>query len=65
VPKNQITGTKMPGKAVSSEILLTADRTLMSDYHGNEFLGFGTCAPPNVIPDKLYEWLFFPPIKNE
>lgn len=45
-------------------ILLTADRTLMSDYHHNEFLGFGTCAPPNVIPDWLYERLFFPPIKT-
>jgi radical SAM superfamily enzyme YgiQ (UPF0313 family) len=37
----------------------------MSDYHGNEFLGFGTCAPPNVIPDRLYEWLFFPPVKTK
>jgi radical SAM superfamily enzyme YgiQ (UPF0313 family) len=46
-------------------ILLTADRTLMSDYHRNEFLGFGTCAPPNVIPNWLYGWLFFPPIKTE
>ena len=46
------------------EILLTADRTLMSDYHHNEFLGFGTCAPPNVIPDWLYSFLFFPPIRT-
>jgi radical SAM superfamily enzyme YgiQ (UPF0313 family) len=36
----------------------------MSDYHHNEFLGFGTCAPPNVIPNWLYSWLFFPPIKT-
>jgi radical SAM superfamily enzyme YgiQ (UPF0313 family) len=36
----------------------------MSDYHHNEFVGFGTCAPPNVIPDWLYQWLFFPPIKT-
>ncbi|PMB74767.1 radical SAM protein [Candidatus Bathyarchaeota archaeon] len=47
------------------EIILTADRTLMSDYHHNEFVGFGTCAPPNVIPDWLYGWLFFPPIKTK
>jgi radical SAM superfamily enzyme YgiQ (UPF0313 family) len=46
-----------------SKILLTADRTLMSDYHQNEFIGFGTCAPPNVIPNWLYSFLFFPPIK--
>jgi radical SAM superfamily enzyme YgiQ (UPF0313 family) len=47
------------------KILLTADRTLMSDYHQNIFVGFGTCAPPNVIPDLLYSWLFFPPIKTK
>ncbi|MEA2090417.1 MAG: radical SAM protein [Thermoproteota archaeon] len=45
------------------KIILTADRTLMSDYHHNEFIGFGTCAPPNVIPEWLYSALFFPPIK--
>lgn len=44
-------------------VLLTADSTLMSDYRHNEFLGFGTCAPPNVIPDWLYRFLFFPPVK--
>ena len=46
------------------EILLTADRTLMSNYHGNEFLGFGTCAPSNFIPDVLYSYLFFPPLRT-
>jgi len=25
-----------------AEVLLTADRTLMSDYHHYEFVGFGT-----------------------
>ena len=44
------------------DVLLTADRTLMSNYHGNEFLGFGTCAPSNFIPDVLYSYMFFPPI---
>jgi len=48
-----------------AKVLLTADRTLMSDYHHHEFIGFGTCAPPNVIPDWLYSWLFFPPIKTK
>jgi radical SAM superfamily enzyme YgiQ (UPF0313 family) len=36
----------------------------MSNYHRNEFLGFGTCAPSNFIPDFLYEQLFFPAIKT-
>ncbi len=37
----------------------------MSNYHNNEFLGFGTCAPSNFIPDVLYSYLFFPPIKTK
>lgn len=54
----------MDGRMASNnpDIILTADRTLMSNYHGNEFLGFGTCAPSNFIPDVLYSYLFFPPI---
>jgi radical SAM superfamily enzyme YgiQ (UPF0313 family) len=47
-----------------ADILLTADRTLMSNYHNNEFLGFGTCAPPNFLPEWFYSFLFFPPIKE-
>jgi radical SAM superfamily enzyme YgiQ (UPF0313 family) len=48
-----------------ADILLTADRTLMSNYHDNEFLGFGTCAPPNFIPEWFYSFLFFPPLKED
>lgn len=56
--------TKYPSTAnINVDVLLTADRTLMSNYHGNEFLGFGTCAPSNFIPDTLYSYLFFPPLK--
>ena len=50
---------------MSKKVVLTADSSLMSDYHHNEFLGFGTCAPPNVIPDMIYRWLIFPPIKTK
>jgi len=37
----------------------------MSNYHNNEFLGFGTCAPPNFIPEWLYSYLFFPSLKTK
>jgi radical SAM superfamily enzyme YgiQ (UPF0313 family) len=47
----------------TAKIVLTSDRTLMSDYHQNEFLGFGTCAPPNFVPDWLFSYLFFPHMK--
>jgi radical SAM superfamily enzyme YgiQ (UPF0313 family) len=36
----------------------------MSNYHNNEFLGFGTTAPPNVVPEWFFQALFFPPIKT-
>lgn len=52
-------------KKGGTKVLLTADRTLMSNYHQNEFLGFGTCAPPNFIPEWLFSYLFFPPIETE
>ena len=44
--------------------MLTADRTLMSNHHNKEFLGFGTTAPPNVVPEWFFKALFFPPIKT-
>ncbi len=47
-----------------SEIVLTADKTLMSDHHGSEFLGFGTCIPPYILPTSIYKILFFPSIKT-
>jgi radical SAM superfamily enzyme YgiQ (UPF0313 family) len=47
-------------------IILTADKTLMSDYGNNIFLGFAACAP-KFIPDWLYTRIFCPPVeeKNE
>ena len=48
-----------------AEVLLTSDRTLMSEYHKNEFLGFGTCAPPNFVPEWLFAYLFFPHMKTK
>jgi radical SAM superfamily enzyme YgiQ (UPF0313 family) len=47
------------------DVLLTADRTMMSTYHSNEFVGFGTTAPENFFPNSLYQWLIFPPMKTK
>lgn len=46
------------------DVLLTCDRTLMSNHHGKEFLGFGTTSPPNWLPEWLFRYLFFPKIKK-
>jgi len=47
------------------DVVLTADKTLMSNYHGKIFLGFGTSAPPNWLPEWLFRYLFFPKIKTK
>jgi radical SAM superfamily enzyme YgiQ (UPF0313 family) len=44
------------------KIVLTADRTLMSEYSGGIFLGFSACIPRGIIPDKLYFSLFCPSV---
>ena len=43
-------------------IVLTADRTLMSEYHGGIFLGFSACVPKGLISDRLYFSLFCPSV---
>jgi radical SAM superfamily enzyme YgiQ (UPF0313 family) len=45
------------------KFVLTADRTLMSEYGDNIFLGFSACVSRGLIPDKLYFSLFCPPVK--
>ena len=45
-------------------IVLTADRTLMSDNNKNVFLGFAACAP-KFIPGWLYSKVFCPPIEED
>ena len=44
---------------MSSSIVLTADRTLMSSYNGSQFIGFAACFP-RVLPRWLYSRLFCP-----
>ena len=45
------------------EIVLTAERCLMSNYNGMLFIGFMSCAPKNLIPSKIFFNLLFPPVK--
>jgi len=46
------------------KIVLTADRTLLSDYNRHIFLGFAACAP-KFIPGWLYTKIFCPPIEED
>ena len=45
------------------EIVLTAPATEMSNHHGKEFLGFGTCSPPTVAPSWFIKMFFYPKIR--
>ena len=44
------------------KVVLTADRTLMSEYSGGVFLGFSACVPKGLIPDWLYFSMFCPSV---
>ncbi|MEM3012366.1 MAG: radical SAM protein [Candidatus Hadarchaeales archaeon] len=45
------------------EIVLTADRNLMSDYGGSIFTGFAACAP-RLLPDPLFHLFLCPPLPH-
>lgn len=49
------------------KIVLTADRTLMSEYRGGIFLGFSACIPKGLIPDWFYFSILCPsvPVNEE
>jgi len=42
------------------EIVVTSDRTMMSNHHGKEFLGFMATGPAIGLPEKLWLWLAAP-----
>ncbi len=49
-----------PKRLLDLDIVITVDRCMMSDYHGREFLGFLSTAPPVLLPEKLWVWLACP-----
>lgn len=46
------------------KVVLTADRTLMSEYHRHLFLGFSACVPRGLIPDRFYFSVFCPSVET-
>jgi len=47
------------------KIVLTADRTLMSEYGGGIFIGFAASTPRSILPDRLYFSLLCPPVNAD
>lgn len=47
-------------KRSSFDILITSDRTMMTNHHGKEFLGFVATGPPVGLPERVWMWLCAP-----
>ncbi len=45
------------------EIVISTDRTMMSNHHGKEFLGFMATGPAIGVPEKLWAWIAAPKVK--
>lgn len=45
---------------INAEIVITTDRTLMTNHHGKEFLGFIATAPPIALPEFMWMYICCP-----
>jgi len=50
---------------VDFDFILTTDRTMMTNHHGKEFLGFMTTSPAVGLPERLWMWLCAPKMKTD
>src|SRR5919197_947029 len=46
-------------------IVLTADRSLMTNYRGNFLYGFIACGPYELIPELVFDKLFCPSVETD
>lgn len=44
-------------------IVLTSDATMMSNYNGGVMLGFAAILPASMISERIFQWLFCPPVE--
>lgn len=47
------------------QVVLTTDRTMMSNHHGREFLGFIATGPAIALPERIWLWLAAPRVKTD
>ena len=45
-----------------ARIVLTADRAVFTDYHGNDLFGFGLCLPYRLVPELVQYHILAPKI---
>jgi len=46
-------------------IVLTADRSLMTNYRGNFLYGFIACGPYEVLPEWVFDKVFCPAVETD
>ena len=46
-------------------IVLTADRSLMTNYRGNFLYGFIACGPYEVLPEWVFDKVFCPAVESD
>ena len=45
------------------DVVITTDRTMMSNHHRKEFLGFFTTSPPVGMPEWMWMWMCAPKVE--
>lgn len=45
------------------DIIITTDRSMMSNHHGKEFIGFMNTGPSIYLPESLWMWISAPKVK--
>lgn len=51
--------------ATGKHLVLTADRSLMTNYRGNFLYGFIACGPYELIPEFVFDKLFCPSVETD
>ncbi len=47
-------------KLLDLDFVLTSDRSMITDHHRKEFVGFMTTSPPIVLPSFMWRWIAAP-----
>ena len=48
---------------MKTDFIITVDRSMMTNHHGYEFVGFMTTAPPVGLPEHIWNWISMPRVK--
>lgn len=47
------------------DVVLTTDRTMMTNHHGKEFLGFMATGPAIGLPEPIWMWICAPKMRTD